>query len=350
MRHNLITFLTLLAALFANPAECLADSPLPAGAATQATSDVLKLEIHRHSTWSEIPPKGVDADGMRMNLAPGDSLQFQDLLLTVTQIIPAKVNDDRDTVSLTLKQAGTTDTRTLAEGAAFNWKGYHVSIVAIYAKKDELGFGSAVIEVATVASLPKEIAQSDKANGPEYRLRVKHHIDKLTLHHSATNHTAEDDITTKLRNMQIWGEKDRNWFDVPYHFFIDIDGSIFQARDYHYAGDTNTRYDPRGHFLINCFGNYNKAEPNQQQLESIAKLMAWAAAEFHIDPLKIYGHRDLADTSCPGDNLYRYIQDGTLKKMVEAILAKGKPQIVWLNDTRAEWLEKKRAQTNAAKE
>jgi hypothetical protein len=328
MMRNVLLLLTLCAV----PAGCMANAREDGKDAVQATSEVVKLEIHRHSTWSKIPPKGVDGEGMRMNLAPQDSLEFRDLSLTVTQMMPAGADGGPEKVTVTLGKGGATETRTLDEGAAFNWNGYHVSIVAIYAKKGDLGFGSTVVEVATVESLPKEVAQSDKANGPEYRLRVKHHIDKLTLHHSATTHTAEDDLREKMRNMQVWGWKDRNWFDVPYHFFIDIDGSILEARDYHYMGDTNTRYDPRGHFLINCFGNYSVAEPNKQQLESIAKLMAWAAAEYRIDPLKIYGHRDLAQTSCPGDKLYKYIQDGTLKRMVEAILAKGKPELVWLEE------------------
>lgn len=331
MMRNVFFLLAVCAAL-CTASTCMADARQETKNRDQAATDALKLKIYKHSTWSDIPPKGVDADGMRMNLAPEDSLAFKDLSLTVTQMIAAETTGALDKVTITLKKGESTETRTLDEGVAFNWHGYHISIVAIYLAKGELGFGSTVVEVATVESLPKEVAQSEKANGPQYRLRVKHHIDKLTLHHSATTHLANDDLTTKLRNMQIWGEKDRNWFDVPYHFFVDLDGSIYEGRDFHYMGDTNTRYDPRGHFLINCFGNYSKAEPNQQQLDSIAKLMAWAAAEYRIDPLKIYGHRDLAQTSCPGDNLYKYIQDGTLKKMVEANLAKGKPQVVWLEE------------------
>lgn len=327
-------FLSL--ALFAASALCRANAGDDALAAIKATTEVLRIEIHRHSSWSEIPPKGVDCDGLRMNLAPKDSLQFRDICVAVTTTTAAQKPGDHDTVTIDLGGQGkTTETRTLDEGAAFNWNGYHVSIVAIYAKKGELGYGSTVVEVATVESLPKEVAQSDKANGPAFRLRVKHNIDKLTLHHSATTHVAGDDLTTKLRSMQIWSESDRNWFDVPYHFFIDLDGSVFEARDYHYAGDTNTRYDTRGHFLINCFGNYSVAEPNEYQLRSIAGMMAWAAAEYKIDPLKIYGHRDLADSSCPGEHLYRYIQDGTLKRMVEAILANGKPELVWVGEKRA---------------
>lgn len=302
------------------------DTPAP------EKTEPAKLEIYKHSTWSEIVPKGVDGDGIRMNLAPEGSLEFKDMTLTVVERIAATSEEDQDKVTITLKKGEESETKTVEEFTAFNWNGYHISIVAIYATKGDLGFDSTVFEVATVDSLPEEIAKSEKAMDADHRLKVKHTIDKLTLHHSATPLTLEDDLGKKMRNMQIWGKNDRQWFDVPYHFIIDIDGSILEARDYHYMGDTNTRYDPRGHFLINCYGNYSKQEPNKKQIEAIATLMAWAAAEYKIDPLEIYGHRDLASTSCPGDNLYQYIEDGTLKKKIREILQNGKPELIWLEE------------------
>lgn len=292
-----------------------------------------KVEILKHSAWSDIVPAGVDGDGVRMNLRPNGKLEFKDLVLVVDGMKPVEESETgKETVTITLRKGEETETRTLDEGAAFNWNGYHISIVAIYMKQGDLGFGQTVFEVATVESLPKEVVLADTANGVDYRLKVKHNIDKLTLHHSATSHAAGDDLGKKLKNMQIWGENDRNWFDIPYHFIIDTDGLVFEARDYHYMGDTNTGYDPRGHFLINCYGNYMQQEPNEAQLESIAELMAWAAAEYDIDPIEIYGHRDLASTSCPGDNLYVYIENGKLKAMVEEILEKGQPELVWLEE------------------
>src|SRR5262245_58168649 len=131
-----IAFLSL--ALCAASALCMANAGDDTMAAIKATTGVLKIEIHKHSTWSEIPPKGVDADGMRMNLAPKDSLQFRDLCVTVTQMTATHTDDSRETVAITLKHGDATETRTLDEGAAFNWHGYHVAIVAIYAKKGDL--------------------------------------------------------------------------------------------------------------------------------------------------------------------------------------------------------------------
>jgi hypothetical protein len=37
---------------------------------------------------------------------------------------------------------------------------------------------------------------------------------------------------------------------------MDLDGGIYEGRDYHYMGETNTSYDPGGHFLISIIGNY----------------------------------------------------------------------------------------------
>jgi hypothetical protein len=187
-----------------------------------------------------------------------------------------------------------------------------------------------VIEVATIASLPPGFSESTTAGTATRRLRVPHDIDKLTLHHSNSSHLPGDALAPKLRSMQSWGETHRKWWDIPYHYMVDLDGTVFQARDHRFAGDTNTRYDPRGHFLINCFGNYDQAQPNEAQLATIANLMAWAAIEFGIEPLEIYGHRDLAPTTCPGSNLYRFIEDGTIRAMVEQVMEAGQPTIEWV--------------------
>ncbi len=86
-------------------------------------------------------------------------------------------------------------------------------------------------------------------------------------------------------------------------------------------GETNTDYDPGGHFLISVIGNYNIQEPTQAQLNSIADLMAWALEEFNLPLDKIGGHYNYATgTDCPGKNLRKYLEDGTFKRMVAARL------------------------------
>jgi len=346
MKNRLrVLSLVLFATAWVGPGSALTVPPdsmetektLQLPAVSQDAIEAPVIRIVRHSAWESMPPKGTETDGIRRNLGPGDEVTFRSLTIGVTETVPASHDAEgrpviapNDKVTLTLATGDQTESRTVEEGAAFNFGEYHLQIVAIHAGRGELGGGVTAIEVATIESLPPGFADSTTAGGPERRLRVRHEIDKLTLHHSATTHVEGDDLGLKMRNMQSWGETDRKWWDIPYHYMVDLDGTVFQARDHRFVGDTNTRYNPAGHFLINCFGNYSEVEPNEAQLATIANLMAWAAMEYNIDPLVIYGHRDLAQTGCPGDNLYRYIENGELQKRVEAVMAKGKPTIEWV--------------------
>jgi hypothetical protein len=156
------------------------------------------------------------------------------------------------------------------------------------------------------------------------RLRIPHRITHITLHHegNAQPLKPDDDVPKMLRALQSWGASDRNWWDVPYHFLLGYNGEIYEGRDYHFMGETNTTYDPGGHFLISVVGNYSKQQPTQGQLDAIADLMAWAVKEFDVPLDNIGGHYMYADTDCPGTYLRKYLEDGTFRRMVEARLAK----------------------------
>jgi hypothetical protein len=223
---------------------------------------------------------------------------------------------------LRLSLGGTTEERVVPEGAAFNWRGFHVAVVAIYGPQ-ELGAGLVALEVAAVASLPPQIANATAAGGAAMRLRISHRITHVTLHHTGDSRPLlpADDPVQRLRNLQAWGASDRNWWDLPYHFLMDLEGKIYEGRDYHYMGETNTTYDPAGHFLISIIGNYGTQEPTPAQLEAIADLMAWALQEFDLPLDRIGGHYNYAPTTCPGTHLRKYLEDGTLKRMVAKRLA-----------------------------
>lgn len=301
---------------------------------TTTTTPPPVLKVYRHSTWEAHPPVGHAADAMRRNLPPGANFEFKGLSITLSAMnaAPEGVEGATDTAVLGLVHEGNAEERTVKEGEAFNWSGFHIALPAIRATKGELGFGVTEVEVATLASLPKEVADSKVAGGAEMRLRVPHTINKITLHHSATELKPGDILGKKLAAMQTWGQSDRRWWDVPYHFFVDLDGNYWEGRDYRFMGETNTTYNPWGYFLINCYGNWEANEPNQKQIEAVANMMAWACAEFGVSPEELYGHKDLAQTSCPGKNLYRYLEDGTFKRMVKERLEKGAPKLEYVDE------------------
>jgi hypothetical protein len=279
--------------------------------------------IIAHAEWEAQPPLGHTADANRRNLRAGDSLVFRDLTITVTATEADSTGDTPfDLVRLRLTRGNDRDTRAVREGAAFNWHGFHIAVIAVYGP-GELGGGLAVIEVGTLATIPPEVASSDSAGGAALRLRVPHRITHVTLHHTGSSEPLrpDDDPAEKLRGLQSWGARDRNWWDVPYHYLIDLEGRVYEGRDWHFMGETNTTYDPSGHFLISVIGNYGKQEATPAQLDAIADLMAWAIAEFDLPLDRIGGHYDYAGTNCPGTHLRKYLEDGTFRRMVEQRLA-----------------------------
>ena len=271
-----------------------------------------------HSQWQASPPLGYAADATRRNEPVNGTLVFHDLSITV---LGTSTDSSGDVARLRLHAGDATEERTASEGEAFNWNAYHVAVVAIYGK-GELGGGLVALEAGTLASLPRVIANSAIAGGADLRLRVPQRITSITLHHegSAKPLRPEDDPVAGLRALQSWGERDRNWWDVPYHYLIDLDGHVYEGRDWHYMGETNTTYDPSGHLLISILGNYNLQEPTQAQLDAIARVMAWAVKKFDVPLDSIRGHYQYAETDCPGKNLRKYLEDGTFRRMVEHLM------------------------------
>ena len=272
--------------------------------------------------WRSAPALGYAADATRRNKRSGDSLAFRDFTVTVLGTsVDSGGAAPVDVVRLRLMRGDAKEERSVREGAAFNWRGFHVAVVAVYGP-GELGAGLVALEVATVESLPPHVAASTTAGGADMRLRIRHGITHVTLHHTGSPEPLrpEEDPVAKLRGLQSWGAAERNWWDVPYHYLLDLDGRIYEGRDWHYMGETNTAYDPGGHFLISMIGNYERQEASPAQLAAIADLMAWALKEFDLPLDRIGGHYNYASTGCPGQHLRKYLEDGTLRRMVAARL------------------------------
>ena len=152
--------------------------------------------------------------------------------------------------------------------------------------------------------------------------RKQDEIPHITLHHQGEPFPAGTDPVAYLRKLQGWSRTTKHWLDIPYHYIIDLDGRIYEGRKLEYAGDTNTEYDPTGHALIEVVGNFEEVEPNQKQLDAVVDLMALLAARHKVSIDAIHGHKDYsAQTVCPGEHLYRYLQDGYFRQKVALRLA-----------------------------
>jgi len=171
--------------------------------------------------------------------------------------------------------------------------------------------------------LPQIISRADwKANRPVGEGK-KHKIEFITIHHTATKMRHDLRIETKLKNLQAFSQREDKlssgklkpvWFDIPYHYYIAVDGKIGEGREIGYAGDTNTEYDPTGHALIVLEGSFGSDEPTAAQVESLKVMVKWLARKYKVTGEKIKGHRDYAKTGCPGANIENLFPE--LRKIV----------------------------------
>jgi hypothetical protein len=157
----------------------------------------------------------------------------------------------------------------------------------------------------------------------------KHTPQFITIHHAGTDWKPGKDAAKFVKAVQQYGQKEKHWPDLPYHFMIAPDGRIFEARPVEYEPESNTKYDLQGHIGVELFGNFQNQRPSEAQLRSCVAIVAWLCQDLKIDPSQIAGHKDRAkgQTVCPGKDFDRYLQDGQFVKWVRQTLAGETPDI-----------------------
>jgi len=174
------------------------------------------------------------------------------------------------------------------------------------------------------------ISRTDWGWQPLSKTLPQHKIDKITIHHGGEFFPEDKDMIQYLKNLQSWSRSEKKWIDIPYHFMIDLKGNIYEARPINYPGDTNTDYDVRGHALICVVGNYEVQKINQNQLNALVNLIAFLKDKYNVSEKDIKGHKDYTNqTVCPGEDLYKYIADGTIVRLVNEkhLLVKTKAKV-----------------------
>lgn len=150
------------------------------------------------------------------------------------------------------------------------------------------------------------------ANAPVLPM-TRHVPTRLTIHHTGTAQNHARTIEKKLSGLQAFSQRDDSlasggkkpaWADVPYHYYVAVDGAVAEGREWSYVGDTNTEYDPTGHLLVVVEGNFERDTLTTAQRRTLDALVPALTRHFRITGSTLGAHRDFANTLCPGRNLY----------------------------------------------
>lgn len=137
-------------------------------------------------------------------------------------------------------------------------------------------------------------------------------IKDLVVHHAAIPLSNNPDIEDIHRIHQGNG-----WLCVGYHAFIKADGTIQYGRPMDSEGAQSYGHNHEG--LGVCLAGYfhppYNDKPTKEQLKSLPEVLKNWKGKIP-QKVRIVGHRDYGGTACPGDNLYRLLED--IKKKVNS--------------------------------
>lgn len=142
------------------------------------------------------------------------------------------------------------------------------------------------------------------------------------VHHTVnSNDYTRAEVPAILRGIYAYHTQSRGWRDIGYNYLIDRFGRIWEGR---YGGVTlpvvgaHTLNYNENSFAASAIGNFETAQPTSRMLDAYARLYAWKLSLHGVRPTTkqdvagtvfnaISGHRDAAQTACPGIHLYAKI-------------------------------------------
>lgn len=146
---------------------------------------------------------------------------------------------------------------------------------------------------------------------PSSKGRIRYAVppDRITVHHDAMhwagghNFAKSVDRLRTIRN----GHLGRGWNDIGYHFAIDGRGRIWQCRPLQFQGAHVKGENPRNLGIL-VMGNFEEQKPTRNQVNALDDALKRFCAFYNVSGRRIYGHRELGQTACPGKHLFPEVQ------------------------------------------
>ena len=113
----------------------------------------------------------------------------------------------------------------------------------------------------------------------------------IVLHHAEASSCSVQDVHSWHRN--------QGWAGIGYHYFVRKNGEIFKGREDNWIGSHCLGHNQNT--LGICFeGAFNKETMGQTQINAGKELVSYLKSKYGIS--KVYRHKDLNSTDCPGAN------------------------------------------------
>ena len=154
-------------------------------------------------------------------------------------------------------------------------------------------------------------------------LKPSKDFDRITVHHSAGAVNASTTDAKVIADIEAVCHEHiaRGYGDIGYHFVIDVRGIAWEARSLSYEG-AHVSGQNDGNIGVMLLGNYENQTVSEKQKKGLAILIESLRDKYQVKRHRLFGHRDIGKSLCPGKHLYKYVE--ALKKPEGAAAKKRK--------------------------
>lgn len=174
-----------------------------------------------------------------------------------------------------------------------------------------------------IAGLITPIARGRWTSGQPLRTRETYPmgaVQRITVHHDAIINSDVQSASDAARRLNAVrdGHLKRNMIDIGYHYVIDPQGRVWEARPTRLQG--GHVHNQNEHNLgIMVMGNFEQQRPTSAALASLDAFVNQQMRTYGVPLARVYTHQEIGQSACPGTNLQAYMvrtrSSGALARM-----------------------------------
>ena len=157
---------------------------------------------------------------------------------------------------------------------------------------------------------PNVIARSTWTNAGVIRAKANpmNGVTRITVHHDAIPSTgirSRADAVRRLNSVRQSHLRE-GWADIGYHYVIDPQGNVWEARPLYFQG-AHVKDNNEHNLGVMCMGNFNQHRPTTAQTRTLDSFLATLMRRHNVALSRVRTHQEIMPTQCPGRNLQSYM-------------------------------------------
>jgi LysM repeat protein len=133
-------------------------------------------------------------------------------------------------------------------------------------------------------------------------------VSRITVHHTGEHPGLEGVPEVEvLRRIEHYHQHERGWAAIGYHYIVGKGGRVYEGRPVRYQG-AHVSGANEHNLGISVVGDYMAKLPNATQLGALDAFLTDSRLRFRVPKSRVYGHRELGQSQCPGDALFGWVR------------------------------------------